>query len=151
MPKELTGRHVFVITATAFGIIIAVNVTMAVNAVQTFPGLEVKNSYVASQQFQTRRDAQEDLGWQVRPTYDGGVLSLAFTDEAGQPVTVQNLQVLVGRTTVSQEDKLPEFQLEGGRFVTPLTLGRGKWMLQVQAQAADGTPFQQRLDLQIRG
>ena len=84
MTKELTGRHVFLITATAFGIIIAVNVTMAVNAVKTFPGLEVKNSYVASQQFQNRRDAQEALGWRVSPVYEGGYLTLAFTDDAGQ-------------------------------------------------------------------
>ena len=151
MTKELTGRHVFAITAAAFGIIIAVNVTMAVNAVQTFPGLEVKNSYVASQQFQTRRDAQEELGWAVRPIYEGGYLSLAFTDVEGQPVSVENLQVLVGRTTVSQDDVEPEFHMESGRYVTALELGQGMWMLQVQAEAADGTLFQQRLDLQVRG
>ena len=141
MPKELTGRHVFAITASAFTIIIAVNVTMAVNAVQTFPGLEVKNSYVASQQFQSLREAREDLGWHVSPSYAGGELRLAFTDAAGQPVVVQNLQVLVGRTTVSQDDVHPEFQAEGGSFVAPLSLGRGKWMLQVQAEAEDGTPY----------
>lgn len=151
MTKELTGRHVFAITATAFGIIIAVNVTMAVNAVQTFPGLEVKNSYVASQQFQTRRDAQDELGWSINPAYDDGYLTLAFTDGAGQPVKVESLEVLVGRTTVSQDDVHPEFHLEGGRYVAPLELGRGKWMLQVQATAADGTLFHQRLDLQVRG
>ena len=49
--KELTGRHVFGIFAVGFGTIIAVNMVLAISAVRTFPGLEVDNSYVASQQF----------------------------------------------------------------------------------------------------
>ena len=56
MTRELTGRHVLVITLCAFGTIIAVNVFMAVMAVGTFPGLEVKNSYVASQTFDRDRE-----------------------------------------------------------------------------------------------
>lgn len=46
--KELTGRHVLLMFVAGFGIIIAVNLTLAFSAVRTFPGLEVKNSYVAS-------------------------------------------------------------------------------------------------------
>ena len=56
---ELTGKHVFAITAGAFAVIIGVNVLLAVKAVSTFPGLEVGNSYVASQGFNTRKAAQE--------------------------------------------------------------------------------------------
>ncbi|MFN7052645.1 MAG: FixH family protein, partial [Gemmobacter sp.] len=62
---QITGRQVFAFTAGAFGIIIAVNVLMAYKAVSTFPGLEVKNSYVASQNFDTERRAQEALGWDM--------------------------------------------------------------------------------------
>ena len=39
--RELTGRKVLLIFVIAFGVIIGVNVFMAVNAVRTFPGLEV--------------------------------------------------------------------------------------------------------------
>ena len=56
MTKELTGRHVLIITLAAFGVIIAVNLVMAFLAVGSFPGLEVKNSYVASQDFDRERD-----------------------------------------------------------------------------------------------
>ena len=48
---ELTGKHVLAITVSAFAVIIGVNVLLAVKAVSTFPGLEVDNSYVASQGF----------------------------------------------------------------------------------------------------
>ena len=51
MTRPLTGKHVLAITLVAFGVIIGVNVLMAVKAVGTFPGLEVANSYVASQDF----------------------------------------------------------------------------------------------------
>ena len=60
MARELTGRHVLAITLAAFGVIIAVNMVMAVKAVSTFPGLETPNSYVASQEFDRDRQAARD-------------------------------------------------------------------------------------------
>ena len=59
---KLTGWHVLAIFVGAFGVIIGVNVALAWNAVATFPGLEVDNSYIASQTFDDRREAQEALG-----------------------------------------------------------------------------------------
>ena len=44
MIREIKGIHVFAAFALAFGTIIAVNMTLAVQAVRTFPGLEVRNS-----------------------------------------------------------------------------------------------------------
>ncbi len=149
--RPLTGRMVFAITATAFAIIIAVNVTMAVKAVSTFPGLEVKNSYVASQQFDARRAAQQRLGWQIETEYQPGQLALTFTGPDGRSITPQNLSVLIGRTTESQDDIRPTFAQSQGRFVTPLDLQRGKWMLLVEATAQDGTQFRQRLELRVKG
>jgi nitrogen fixation protein FixH len=149
---EITGRQVFLVTAGAFAVIIAVNVVMAWQAVSTFPGLEVKNSYVASQEFEAARDAQDALGWTLQPEYVAGEgLFLTFTDQAGLPVQVNGLEVLVGRTTSSTEDQRPEFVREAGRLVAPLDLAPGKWMLQVKAQAEDGTRFQQRIDLFVKG
>jgi len=42
MIKEIKGWHVLSGFVFAFGIIISVNLTLAVKAVGTFPGLEVK-------------------------------------------------------------------------------------------------------------
>lgn len=64
--KPLTGRKVLMILLAAFGTILAVNMTLLYNAVKTFPGLEVKNSYVASQTFDDRDIAQRALGWHRR-------------------------------------------------------------------------------------
>ncbi|SIO16139.1 FixH family protein [Vannielia litorea] len=148
---EITGRQVFAVTAGAFAIIIGVNLVMAYKAVSTFPGLEVKNSYVASQQFDTRRAAQEALGWKVTPRYAAGQLEIAVTGPEGQPLQVDGFAAMVGRTTERRHDMQPEFAYEGGRFVAPVELARGRWELRVRAQAADGTPFEQRLILTVKG
>lgn len=65
---EIKGWHVFTGFAGAFSIIITVNLTLAFQAVRTFPGLEVRNSYVASQTFDADRTAQLGLGWDVSAT-----------------------------------------------------------------------------------
>lgn len=148
---EITGRKVFFITSGAFAVIIAVNVLMAYKAVSTFPGLEVDNSYVASQTFNADRAAQEALGWSLATDYDAGRLRLTFTGADGQPAEVRDLSVLVGRTTEAKDDTRPAFVREGGAFVAPVTLAQGRWMMQVEAVAADGTPFRQRIDLYVKG
>jgi nitrogen fixation protein FixH len=50
-PGELTGRKVAAIFVVFFGVIMAVNFTMASFASSTFGGVVVKNSYVASQKY----------------------------------------------------------------------------------------------------
>lgn len=148
---ELTGKHVFAITAGAFAVIISVNLTLAFQAVNTFPGLEVKNSYVAGQGFNDRKAAQEALGWTLAPTYADGRIDLAFTDRDGAPVAVADLQVLVGRTTSAAHDSHPEFMAMGDVYSAPLKLARGKWMVKVTARAPDGTLFEQRTELFVQG
>ncbi len=147
MVKEITGRHVLFTMVLAFGIIIAVNVTMAVNAVRTFPGLETANSYVASQSFDRDRAAQLALGWTARAETDGTTLNLAFTDAEGRPVEVAALEATVGRATQVADDQTPAFTFVDGVYTAPVTLDYGKWELRFVATAADGTLFRQRLDL----
>lgn len=150
---EITGRKVFFITTGAFGVIIAVNLVMAWQAISTFPGLEVENSYVASQTFDADKAAQLALGWTLAADYDesGKVLHLTFTGADGRPADVATLGVLVGRTTEKQEDRNPQFNQAAGRFTAPLDLRPGKWMMHVEATARDGTPFRQRIDLYVEG
>ncbi len=150
-PRELTGRHVLAITVGAFSVVIAVNITLAYQAIATFPGLEVKNSYVASQTFDSDRTAQLGLGWTLAVIYEPGQLRLTFRDAAGLPAPVQGLDVLVGRPTEARDDTRPGFTETGGSFAAPLDLHPGKWMLHVQAFAPDGTAFRQRIDLFVKG
>lgn len=151
--REITGRHVLLFTVGAFGVIIAVNVVMAWKAISTFPGLEVKNSYVESQSFDKRRAEQEALGWQVAHSYDAtsGRLVLDVTDADGLPAAIREMTVLVGRTTEANEDQRPALARLNGRWEADLRLGAGKWLLKLDAIAADGTLFEQRLDFYVKG
>lgn len=146
-PKEITGTHVFWGFAASFGVIIAVNLVLAFSAVKTFPGLEVKNSYTASQQFDERRTAQQALGWTVRASHQHGVLTLAITDAEGRPVEVQQLEATVGRATNVSQDSTPEFRFDGTSYFAPAALGDGNWNIRMQAVAEDGTVFRQRVVL----
>lgn len=76
---KFTGRHMAIIMVAGFGIVIAVNATMAAYAIGGFHGVVVENSYVASQKFNTWLEKAEEaraLGWEVTPerSHDGHVL-----------------------------------------------------------------------------
>lgn len=147
--RPLTGWHVLAMFVAFFGVIIAVNGTLAWKAISTFPGLEVDNGYIASQTFDADMAAQKALNWTFRHNYDatGKELRLAFTDAAGLPVKLAALNVLVGRTTEASDDIRPDFTLRAGVYTAPAVLAQGKWMMMVEAKAQDGTPFRQRIDL----
>ena len=142
--KEINGWHVFGLFSLAFGTIIAVNVTLAANAVMTFPGLEVKNSYVASQSFDDDRASQEALGWNVTAQLVQDQLRLSFTKD-GRPVAPEIEAATFGRATSVAADQTPNFTFDGNVFVAPVEVGPGNWNLRIVARAADGTRFKQRI------
>lgn len=151
MMGEITGRKVLIFTVSAFAVIIAVNLTLAFQAVRTFPGLEVDNSYVASQEFDAKRAAQEALGWEIDVDYRSGTLVVAFSGTDGRVVPVADMTALVGRATTTESDATPAFRQAGSTFTAPLQLAPGQWIVRVSARAADGTEFRQRLSFVVSG
>lgn len=149
--KPLTGRAVLMIFVSAFGVIIAVNLVLAYQAVHTFPGLEVQNSYVASQTFDADRRAQEALGWVAKAEVAGGVLTLDVTGPGGAPAGVETLAAMIGRPTDQIDDQDLVLTRTRTGFTAPITLAPGKWHLRVIATAPDGTAFKQRLTLFVEG
>ena len=83
--------------------------------------------------------------------YEGGELRLSFRNTAGLPVKVEKLSATIGRTTEAASDLVPVFAWQNGDYVTAADLGPGKWMILLEAFAADGTRFHQRLDLFVAG
>ncbi|WP_299150749.1 FixH family protein [uncultured Tateyamaria sp.] len=147
--RELTGWHVAAIFGGAFAVIIGVNLTLAFKAVSTFPGLETRNSYVASQTFDRDRATQEALGWNVSADLVDGMLFLRIDDEVGAVVPRVTAATL-GRATHVADDLSPVFRHDGTRFVAEVgTLARGNWNLRVEAEAADGTAFRQRVIVRV--
>lgn len=142
--NEIKGWHVLAGFGGAFGIIIAVNLTLAFQAVKTFPGLEVKNSYVASQSFDDDRNSQLALGWDVSATLQNHTLSL-FILEEGKPIDVEVESATFGRATNVQYDETPDFIFDGRAMRAQVEAGAGNWNLRLRLRAKDGTLFQQRI------
>ena len=147
--KELTGKHVLIMFLTMFGIIISVNVFMATNAISTFPGMVVKNSYVASQNFNERKAAQEKLGWAPHVYYKDGKLFVELVGDDGKNELASELNVLIGRNSTQNEDKYPDFVANGDVYVAEMDIRKGYWMVEINAKALDGTSFNQRLDIVV--
>lgn len=150
MQREFTGRHAAILFVSAFAVIIGVNLVLAVQAVKTFPGLEVRNSYVASQEFDARRSAQMSLGWSVRADARDGRVFLSVTDKDGAPIELAQLDATLGRATHVRDDIQPEFVFDGSAYVAPIKLGKGNWNIRMVARAANGTEFTQRVILHVR-
>jgi len=149
--KPLTGRKVFAILFAAFAVIIGVNLFMAFSAIRTFPGLEVGNSYVASQTFDADRAAQDALGWDVSATIEANELVLTILDDLGAPAGIAELQAILGRATNIRDDMNPEFTYESGVYRAPVDVAPGNWNLRLVATAEDGTKFQRRIVLYVGG
>lgn len=141
---KITGWHVLGGFTLAFSVIIAVNLLLAVNAVRTFPGLEVANSYVASQSFERDRAEQDALGWQVAAWLEGDRLVLQITD-GDAPVNPVIESAVFGRATSVARDQTPDFVFNGDTHVASVLAGGGNWNLRVKIRAADGTLFQRRI------
>lgn len=132
MTNQLTGRHVLIIVVTAFAVIIAANLTMLFAATGSFPGLVVRNSYVASQGWDAEAEAQRDLGWAARVQYRAGALRIILTDQAGAPLTRAVPILTVGRPTTDTQDRALTTHAEGIGFMAPVDLGPGRWRVEIR-------------------
>tara|TARA_R110002124_G_scaffold21104_1_gene81779 strand:- start:1181 stop:1633 length:453 start_codon:yes stop_codon:yes gene_type:complete len=148
MTREIKGWHVLTGFVMAFGVIITVNLTLAYQAVRTFPGLEVKNSYVASQVFDEERDLQLALGWDVFAELAEHDLSL-FIMKDGQAIAPVIEEATFGRATSVAQDQVPEFTFDGKALRASVDGGPGNWNLRFKARAEDGTLFQQRVIVKV--
>ena len=145
----ITGRKFFFMMLGAFSIIISVNLTLAYQAIATFPGLEVKNSYVTSQSFDRRQKAQLALNWDVAARIDRGNLRLSIRRDGG-PVQAKIHSAILGRATSVADDQFPAFTFDGADYVAPVDLSSGNWNLRLIAFADDGTKFQQRIIVDVQ-
>jgi len=142
--RKFTGWHFFLIMLSAFGVIITANVTLAYFALGSFPGLDVANTYVASQQFDAKRQAQEDLGWSSQVTYDDGVLILNLREQDGALVLPEKISIRIGSATTAQEDQTLTPILQDDHYRASVALPHGNKVIFVTAIAKDGTVFTQR-------
>lgn len=147
--KPLTGRHVFAIFILAFCIIISVNIFMAYSAIKTFPGVEVENSYIASQTFDQRKFDQIDLGWVTNASFENGQLEFSIRDQDGNAIHAGIVDAVIGRPTTDRNDERVEFVIQHGVYTASMPLDAGMWMLKIDAVSRQGDPFTQRFAIWV--
>lgn len=149
--RHFTGRHMATILLSFFGVVIAVNLTMAWFASATFGGLVVDNSYVASQKFngwleKAREEAA--LGWSMDAARGADQRLMATLTNAGAPLDEAHITAHVRHPL----GRLPERELTfrplgNGHYESLEPLEAGRWIVHLRA-TAHGTDFNQIVDLQ---
>ncbi|MEM8796224.1 MAG: FixH family protein [Pseudomonadota bacterium] len=142
-PREITGYHVLALVLTFFAIIIAVNVTMAVIATRSWTGLVVKNSYVASQEYNEKIEAariQEALGLSSDFSYSDGRFSFELLDHSGKAMPVDEIIITIGRPAHEHKDRRLVLE-HGSGTLHELTedLEAGMWAMEISARSGDLT------------
>lgn len=133
--RPLTGKKVLVIAVAAFATVIAANLAMLFAATGTFPGLVVKNSYVASQKWQAETDAQNALGWNVEIALENGQLTFVPLGEDGRLVTSLDLTATIGRPTQDSEDRSLTLTEAAAGYSAPVDLAPGAWRVEIATRS----------------
>ncbi|PTE11344.1 FixH family protein [Mesorhizobium helmanticense] len=142
---EFTGRHMLLTILGFFGVIIAVNLTMATLASTSWTGLVVENTYVASQQFNRKAEegrAQAALGWTGKLTIARGEVRYSLTDAGGKPVPLHGVKVLFRHPAYESQDKSVTLALAAGQeFAAQHMPKDGVWIVEVYADAGPAKPY----------
>ncbi|ORE95545.1 nitrogen fixation protein FixH [Stappia sp. 22II-S9-Z10] len=137
--REFTGRHMLLIMVAFFGVVITVNITMAVYANRTFNGLVAKNGYVASIDYAAQgraRDQAAALGWHIAIADRAGHVGVDLTGENGAPlvaVVSATIEPLLG----GDPQPIGFTAVGAGRYRSVEALPEGSWVVRATI-ARDG-------------
>ena len=153
-PKPLTGTKVFVILVVFFGIVIGVNVKMAMLAVETLPGTDVDSPYTAGLQYDKEIETAHEQAarkWKVdahieRSADGNATLQVEARDASGQPLTGLKFAGRLERPA----DKRADLSLDLTEVGIGVYRGNvsnvapGKWYLVLEGDAKGERKFQSR-------
>jgi nitrogen fixation protein FixH len=150
-----TGRHMLLIMVTFFGVIIAVNVTMAYLARSSWTGLVVENSYVASQQFNAKMAetrAQDALGWSSDLTIAEGRVRYELTDKGGHAVALKGVALKFMHPVDDREDERVDLvRGADGIYGASHALSDGVWLVEIAADAGLEKAYRETLRIYVTG
>jgi nitrogen fixation protein FixH len=142
---QFTGRHMLAIMLSFFGVIVAVNLVMATFASTSWTGLVVKNSYVASQQFNRKAEEgrqQAALGWTGKLTIADGAIRYALADRSGAAVAMREVQAFLRRPAYEGEDhKIMLQRVADGVFAARHFVRDGIWIVEIDADTSAQKPY----------
>lgn len=129
--RALRGVHVFWWVAGFFAITFALDAMFVVWAVQSFPGEQVKNSYVLGLDYNReveRRNAQQKLGWaaEVGVREEGSrILVVRMRDGAASPLDGLHLTADLHVVGKRNDGALSLVERHPGEYVAPVNVQPG--------------------------
>lgn len=142
--KPLSGRVVLCFILGGFGIILAANLTLAYFAFGSFPGLEVKNTYVASQSFDARRKAQESLGWKCDFDHHDHQFEIRIRDKANMPIKPEKISLRITAAAMASSEKYIPLTTTKDGYMAMHHLPSGNWIAHIEAISDQGIAFIER-------
>lgn len=136
-PFTFTGWHMLAIMLAFFGTIITVNFTMAYLATSTWSGLVVKNTYVASQQFNGKTAAIREMlatGIAGELSVDAKGMRYRLTLPENTPVVADSVTAHFKRPVGTAQDFELQLTPAGdGLYIAEMDVLAGSWIVEIQA------------------
>ena len=146
--KELKGWHVLLIMLTFFGVMFAVNGVFLYHAITSFPGEDVKKSYVQGLNYNdtlAARAAQAELGWLAEAGVDNDQIVFRLHDADDKPLSNYSVIGELRRSATRDHDQAVTFAANyDGSYVTDAAqLQPGQWYLRITVldEAAENVLF----------
>ena len=151
--RQFTGRHMLAVVCSFFAVVIAANLTMAFFATGSWTGLVVKNSYVASQQFNEQlmdARAQDELGWKSKIAYATGQIRFTVHKKEGAGLSGAQVTAKLTRPVgIEQDHTVTLIETRPGVYQHDGVLAPGVWNVEVLARMKAGTDYRQIFRLYV--
>lgn len=154
----LKGWHVLAAVLAFFSIVIAIDVGFSIVAVRTFPGEDVKRSYLQGLRYNdtlAERAAQAKLGWRAELSVEtrAGMPSAIVTlrDREGRLISTAEVRAIVRRPATDRADRTITFSpIADGAYAAALPgLADGAWDIRGIAEAhGQSFAFERRITWQ---
>ena len=152
---EFTGVHMALMLVAFFFVIIAVNLTMAFFASSSWTGLVVKNTYVASQEFNHKAEvgrAQAALGWNAALDIGDGRIAYRLTRKGGSPVHAAHATTTLRRPVTDTQDRTLELLPDAaGTLIAEAQIADGSWIIEIDTEAGLDHPYRDVRRISIAG
>lgn len=152
----LRGVHVLLIMLAFFGLMFAVNGVFLYHAITSFPGEDVKKSYLQGLNYNETleaRSAQAARGWQAEAGLSDGELVFRLADQAGAPLSGYPAVAHARRLATNADDLILTLQpgLSGEYRSAVSHLAPGIWRLDIRIldRAAETTLFTARKEVMV--
>jgi nitrogen fixation protein FixH len=150
-----TGWHMTGVMVLFFGTIIGVNLVMAWNASNSWSGLVVPNTYVASQQFNAKvaeARALAESGIEGSLAAAGGRVVYRLRDATGAPLEADDVSAVFKRPVDERKDFTLALPATGpGTFAAAYAVPAGQWVVDISTKRNGEKLFHQTVRIVVAG